>query len=138
MRQKVESWKIITSGIAVGVGLTAFAVAVLMQFPIGQDFVQTIRRATEGDFSRPVTHAPISTPAKAKPAPAHAPTFLNGKPLPKSVTTIESVSASRGDSRVVLPPNQELTVAGIKDTFFYCDYLGDIIAVPIISTNWPE
>ena len=62
----------------------------------------------------------------------------DGKPLPTSVTTIESVSVARGESRVVLPPGQNLTVAGIKDTFFFCDYLGDTIAVPSSPPTGPR
>lgn len=136
MRQKVESWRIVANGTAVGVGLAAAAIAILMQFSIGQDFIQTIRRATEGTLPSSEAQSQFYAPVQASPRPTRAPTFLNGNPLPASVTTIESVSVTTGQTRTVLPPGQTLTVSGIKDTFFYCDYLGDIIAVPIISTDW--
>lgn len=142
MKEQVETWKIVSSGIAVGLGLTAVSVAVLFQLPIGQDLIRAIRQGTQTEVNTPVPeghyYAPSPGQAAHKPAVETTPTLLNGLPLPDTVVTIEPLSVLMGRSRIPITQGETFTVVGVKDTFFLCDYLGDTIEIPIISTAWSK
>lgn len=140
MEEQTNTWKIVSTGIAVGIGLTAVSIAVLFQLPIGQDLIRAIRQETQSETATYVPeghyYAPSPGQAVNEPAAENVPTLLNGLPLPASVTTTEPVSVLMGRTRISLAQGENLPVTGAKDTFFLCDYLGDTIEVPIISTDW--
>jgi hypothetical protein len=137
---QTETWKIVSTGIAVGIGLTAASVAILLQFPVGQDLMRVIRKSSQPTQATPLPegyyYAPVSAPTTSEAPVESAETLLDGQPLPATVKTVEPISVLMGRTRVPLPPGETLSVVGTKDTFFLCDYLGDTISVPIVSTDW--
>ena len=112
MSDQTETWKIVTTGIAVGIGLTSVAVAVLLQLPVGQDFIRAIRQGTQPTETTRLPegyyYAPDSTQTESKPSTKSVETMMDGRPLPAIGTTSESVTVLMGRTRVPLPQGESL------------------------------
>jgi hypothetical protein len=139
--------QIILSGVMVGIGLVAVAMAIFTRLPIGSEFVKALRQGSERRSGARVVAPPtdrISVETAYASADYARPELVNPRPqvemesknLPSSVTITKTTEISMGISKFELEVGNILPVVGRKGDLFICEYLGDTVKVPISATNW--